>query len=140
MIARITLAPGQIGYYDEVSQIRLTAGSPSADITPGVNTTQLRHDVHAGKIRLVYGTLTPTVSTRIAAARPRFVSVYPVVEEPAVEPIIDSSDIKEIDVVDDSDDGPEIAADDLPDTKEETNNEAITKEKTEPRSRKRSRK
>ena len=39
-IAVIRLAPGQVGYYDELSRIHLTIGNPERAIYAGTNCSQ----------------------------------------------------------------------------------------------------
>lgn len=56
-IAKIALAPGQVGYYDQYSRIHLTLGKPEAIIYSGTNCAQIRRSIKAGTIRLVSGTL-----------------------------------------------------------------------------------
>lgn len=63
-IAVIRLAPGQVGYYDELSRIHLTIGNPERAIYAGTNCSQLRKSVKSGRLRLISGSLgedkTPT--------------------------------------------------------------------------------
>lgn len=56
-IAVVRLAPGQAGYYDELSGIYLTAGKRTAAIPSGTNCAQLRRSVRMGTIILQSGTL-----------------------------------------------------------------------------------
>ena len=56
-IAVIRLAPGQAGYYDELSGVYLTAGKRTAAIPSGTNCAQLRRSVRMGTIILQSGTL-----------------------------------------------------------------------------------
>ena len=56
-IARIALAPGQVGYYDEYSRIHLTIGTPEATIYSGTNCAQIRRSIKSGRIRLLSGSL-----------------------------------------------------------------------------------
>lgn len=57
VIAVIQLQPGQGGYYDDLSRIHLTIGSPRANVYAGTNCTQLRRSLRAGRIKLVTGSL-----------------------------------------------------------------------------------
>ena len=50
-IAVIRLAPGQVGYYDELSRIHLTIGNPERAIYAGTNCSQLRKSVKSGEIK-----------------------------------------------------------------------------------------
>ena len=56
-IAVIRLAPGQAGFYDELSGIYLTAGSPVSAVPSGTNCSQLRRSLRMGTIILERGTL-----------------------------------------------------------------------------------
>ena len=56
-IAVIRLAPGQVGYYDELSRIHLTIGNPERAIYAGTNCSQLRKSVKSGRLRLISGSL-----------------------------------------------------------------------------------
>lgn len=56
-IAVVRLAPGQAGYYDELSGVYLTAGKRTAAIPSGTNCAQLRRSVRMGIIILQSGTL-----------------------------------------------------------------------------------
>jgi len=56
VIATVRLAPGQVGYYDELSRIHLTIGMPEKAIYAGTNVTQLRRSVKSGRLILVNGT------------------------------------------------------------------------------------
>ena len=51
------MAPGQAGYYDELSGVYLTAGKRTAAIPSGTNCAQLRRSVRMGTIILQSGTL-----------------------------------------------------------------------------------
>ena len=61
-IAKICLAPGNIGFYDPLSRIHLTLGSPTAYVPSGTNCASLRRNVRNGVIRLIEGTLGPDVA------------------------------------------------------------------------------
>jgi hypothetical protein len=57
VIAVVRLALGEIGYYDDLSCIHLTAVNPQRDIFAGTNCTQLRRSVKSGRLRLLSGSL-----------------------------------------------------------------------------------
>lgn len=61
MLAKITLAPGQIGYHDPVSNVHLTLANPTAVVPMSANTTALKEAVRAGTIMLLFGTLSATL-------------------------------------------------------------------------------
>ena len=58
VIARIKLTAGQIGYFDDLTQIYLTRQNPVADVLAGMNCTTLVNAVRAGKICVIEGSIT----------------------------------------------------------------------------------
>lgn len=58
VIARIKLAAGQIGYFDDLTQIYLTHQNPVADVLAGMNCTTLVNAVRDGKICVIEGSIT----------------------------------------------------------------------------------
>lgn len=70
MVAQITLASGQLGFYDEISNIRLTPSNPTKSIAYGTNTLGLKKAVEEGKIILLNGTLDTIVHHHVSKARP----------------------------------------------------------------------
>ena len=56
-IAKIRLAPGKVGFYDPLSNIHLTLGSPEAYVPSGTNCAALRRNFRNGLIELKEGTL-----------------------------------------------------------------------------------
>lgn len=64
MLAKITLAPGQIGFHDALSNIHLTVANPTAVVPVGANTEHLKEAVKDGKILLLTGTLSSTLKHR----------------------------------------------------------------------------
>lgn len=56
-ITIIELAPGQVGYYDDLSGIHLSLADKRAKVSKGVNTERLIKAVQAGKIKVVSGSL-----------------------------------------------------------------------------------
>ena len=58
VIARIKLTAGQIGYFDDLTQIYLTHQNPVADVLAGMNCTTLVNAVRAGKICVIEGSIT----------------------------------------------------------------------------------
>ena len=57
VIARIKLNLGQVGYFDDLTQIYLTRQNPYADVIAGMNCTTLVNAVKAGKICVVEGSI-----------------------------------------------------------------------------------
>lgn len=70
MVAQITLASGQLGFYDEISNIRLTPSNPTRSIAYGTNTLGLKKAVEEGKIILLNGTLDTIIRHHVSKARP----------------------------------------------------------------------
>lgn len=56
-IAVVTLAPGQAGFYDDLSGIHLSLTNTEAIVAAGMNTAGLVNAVKAGKITVVSGSL-----------------------------------------------------------------------------------
>ena len=57
VIARVKLNIGQVGYFDDLTQIYLTRQNPYADVVAGMNCTTLVNAVKAGKICVVEGSI-----------------------------------------------------------------------------------
>lgn len=57
VIARVKLNLGQVGYFDDLTQIYLTRQNPYADVIAGMNCTTLVNAVKAGKICVVEGSI-----------------------------------------------------------------------------------
>lgn len=102
-IAVIALAPGQCGFHDSISGIRLSLAEKEAKVTAGMNTTGLVEAVKAGKITVVSGSLgsetfmhkeaTEAIPAyyRIMAAQARWHNI-----KPSVEPIMEQPMTKEL--------------------------------------------
>lgn len=58
IIARIRLNAGQIGYFDDLTQLYLSHQNPTADVLAGMNCTTLVSAVKAGKISVIEGSIT----------------------------------------------------------------------------------
>lgn len=56
-MAIIALAPGQVGYYDDLSGLHLSLANREARVLSGMNTAGLVNAVRAGKITVVSGSL-----------------------------------------------------------------------------------
>src|SRR5690606_7590404 len=59
LLGTIRLAPGEVGYFDELTRIHLTIARPTAHIYAGMNTTNIKKSVRSGGLLLVSGTLEP---------------------------------------------------------------------------------
>lgn len=57
IIATIRLAPGEVGYYDELTKIYLTMSQPKANIYAYMNTSNILRSIRAKTIILVSGSL-----------------------------------------------------------------------------------
>lgn len=91
-IAELRLAPGQVGFYDELTNIHLTLTSPFASVYQGMNTSRLQQSVNSGRLILVSGSLKPApvraaeevvVETKTVKAAETKVQQAKVVEEEA---------------------------------------------------------
>lgn len=71
VIAIIRLAPGEVGFYDELTGIHLTRARPERPIFSGMNTKNLRKGVRYGRLQLVSGSLAPKTKTKEPAAAPK---------------------------------------------------------------------
>ena len=78
-IAKIRLASGEVGYYDDYSRIYLSVANPEAYIYPGTNLFQIKRSIKSGRLRLIEGSLSE-----------------PVVEKPAVTSGISSPKAPEV--------------------------------------------
>lgn len=56
-IAIVALAPGQVGFYDDLSGIHLSLANREARVLKGMNTAGLVNAVQSGKITVVSGSL-----------------------------------------------------------------------------------
>lgn len=88
IIATIRLMPGQVGFYDPLSQIHLTIGMPQRDVYAGTNVTQLRKSVKSGRLQLVSGSFGPEAPVRLEKKNGKIVvTKEPVEKEKVVEPV-----------------------------------------------------
>lgn len=58
----IKLAPGNVGWYDQVTGIHLTLARPMANVKPGMNTTNIKRAIKEGRILLLEGRLEQEVT------------------------------------------------------------------------------
>ena len=58
-IATVRLAPGQVGYYDELSRVHLTMSRPKATIYDYMNTSAILRSIKNRTLILDSGTLNP---------------------------------------------------------------------------------
>lgn len=68
IIARVRLAPGNVGYYDDLSKIYLTLSRPEANVYDYMNTTRLIKSVQSKTILLVAGSLNTSLLTSTTLA------------------------------------------------------------------------
>lgn len=68
-VAKIKLAPGNIGFYDSYTGINLTLNSPEALVYNNYETRGIRNAIKAGKIRLLGGSL-PSSNLNIKKKEP----------------------------------------------------------------------
>lgn len=62
-IAVVRLAPGEIGYYDEVSRVVLNMQCPTGIVYSDMNCTKLRQAIIRNQLELVTGTLLPVATS-----------------------------------------------------------------------------
>lgn len=61
IIARVKLAPGEIGYYDSYSRLYLTMQNNIADIYSDTDCTQIKRSVASGRLLLLSGSFTEPI-------------------------------------------------------------------------------
>lgn len=92
-IAEIRLAPGQVGFYDELTNIHLTLTKPFAFVYQGMNTSGLQRSVNSRRLSLVWGSLKPAPikadEAFVTPAKPVTVEQVkaPIIQEPVIEEI-----------------------------------------------------
>lgn len=65
IIAVVKLAPGVIGYYDELSRIYLNMQCKKANVYSNMNTSRIRRAIAERTLELVSGTLVPVSNFRV---------------------------------------------------------------------------
>ena len=97
-IAEVRLAPGQVGFYDDLTNIHLTLTKPYANVYQGMNTSGLQRSVNSKRLLLTWGSLRPTplsisepvsapVSKMAAPVMPKAEQATVALEEVSVEEI-----------------------------------------------------
>lgn len=102
-IAELRLAPGQVGFYDELTNIHLTLTKPYANVYQGMNTSGLQRSVNSKRLILTWGSLKPapiTASEEVYMTKP-VVETRPVVEvkEVVLEEPVQEVIVEEVPVV-----------------------------------------
>lgn len=69
-IAVISLAPGEIGYYDDYSRIYLSNSNPKATIYSGTNLYQIRKSIKSGRLKVVEGSLVESETIKTKEVKP----------------------------------------------------------------------
>lgn len=59
IIAKIKLMPGQVGFFDPLTNIHLTITSPVGYIYHGMNTSGIKRSVNSKRIEVIEGSLDP---------------------------------------------------------------------------------
>ena len=95
LIAKIKLALGQIGFYDETSGVYLTQQNPSANIYAGTNCIKLSEAVKENKLILVEGTLVPSRVKQILKIKQEILRADKAITEEENTPIIPQSDVED---------------------------------------------
>lgn len=57
VLGKIRLAPGEVGFYDELTRIHLTIANPERHVLAGMNTTNIKRAVRSGRLLLASGSL-----------------------------------------------------------------------------------
>jgi predicted ribosome quality control (RQC) complex YloA/Tae2 family protein len=57
VLGLIRLAPGEVGFYDDLTRIHLTIANPERHVLAGMNTTNIKRAVRSGRLLLVSGSL-----------------------------------------------------------------------------------
>lgn len=86
----VRLAPGQVGYFDDLTRIHLTLANPEKPVIAGMNTTNLRRAVGNGSLKLVSGSLTVEPAAQAPAVAQ---ATTPPPAEPAFTPEAGTVDI-----------------------------------------------
>ena len=84
VIAVVKLAPGVIGYYDELSRIYLNMQCKKANVYSNMNTSRIRRAIAERTLELVSGTLVPVSNFRVENVNDAF-SVAPELTDSPVE-------------------------------------------------------
>lgn len=117
VIGIVKLAPGEVGFYDELSKIHLTMSRPKANVYDYMNTAKLVRAVRGKVLMLVAGSLNATrsineetpvakeVKAKVAAPdaaevkmeeKPQAVVLTEVVEPEAEQPLVEEAPAEEI--------------------------------------------
>jgi uncharacterized protein YgbK (DUF1537 family) len=79
LLGIVKLAPGQVGFYDELTRIHLVISKPEAAVYEHMNRTNLKRSVKSGRLLLVSGSLDPETNLQHAVVE------VPVKTAPKVE-------------------------------------------------------
>lgn len=97
IIATVKLAPGNIGWYDELTGIHITLTRPTAYVYSGSNTTNLINGLKLGKITIQSGSLiisdSITIKQQSIVTKP--ISLEPTPDEQITIDLIDDNNTTE---------------------------------------------
>lgn len=93
VIGIVRLAPGQVGYFDDLTRIHLTIASPEKPVISGMNTNNLKRAVKSGRILLSSGSLDASAVKAQAPVVPE--PVQEVKVEAQTQTPAESAEIKE---------------------------------------------
>lgn len=97
LIAIIKLAPGEVGYYDELTRIHLTLSRPTANVLDYMNTSRLRRSIMTKTLVLVAGSLNTTARDLNTPAKIEEVKIEtPVVVEEENKVINPTIEVQEV--------------------------------------------
>lgn len=99
VIAKIMIAPGNVGWFDPLTRIHLTLKHKTSDVYDYQNTTNIKKAVAYGTVKLVYGTLDPVVEQlvepEVVKAKPEKKQKPEVVEVKQEEVVVAQEEIVE---------------------------------------------
>lgn len=89
LIARIKLAPGQAGFFDELSNLHVTISNRFANVYADMNTTYLKKAAKSGRIYVIEGSLDKEITAEPVVSIKKEIEPIKEVEikEVPVEPV-----------------------------------------------------
>ena len=86
----IRLAPGRVGFYDDLTRIHLTLSNPQKPIYEGMNTANIKKAVRSRGVQLVSGSLDPVVIEQPIMVKPEVK-----VSQEEIKEVVKAKEIKE---------------------------------------------
>lgn len=88
VIATVRLAPGQVGFYDDLTRIHLTIQNPEKHVLSGHNTTNLKTAVRSKRLLLLNGSLDASETVAPAAVPAPVKAPEPAPVAPVAETVV----------------------------------------------------